>query len=65
MPPSCTPQPIKINIKYMEIIHNYIVEQNKQLLKCIADDENLDYNELISKYIMSKSKFHAFLMNHN
>ena len=33
------------------VIKNVIVEQNKQLLKIIAEKYKLDYDELVNKYI--------------
>lgn len=33
------------------VIKNIIIEQNKVLLKRLADELNLDYEELIEKYL--------------
>lgn len=34
-----------------EVIKNVIIEQNKELLQLIANKYNLDYDELVEKYI--------------
>jgi predicted transcriptional regulator len=36
-----------INIKFLEILVNIVREQNMQLLKIIAEEENLDIRELV------------------
>ena len=46
------------NVKYVEMIHNFLVEQNRQLLKIIADAEDLDFDELAQKYLQNRSVFH-------
>jgi hypothetical protein len=33
------------------VIKNVLIEQNKQLLKIVAEKHNLDYEELVEKYI--------------
>jgi hypothetical protein len=53
-----------INQKLVEVLHNILTEQNKQLLKIIAEEMKLDYNELITKYIISRTQFKELLLNH-
>lgn len=36
-----------INVKFLEILVNIVREQNMQMLKIIAEEENLDIRELI------------------
>lgn len=50
------------NQKMIDMIHNYLCEQNYQLLKIIAKDQNLDFNMLVNKYISSRSKFNSYIL---
>lgn len=47
-----------INIKFLEILSNIVLEQNKQLLQIIADEEGIGYkriaNFLPSRYELKK-----------
>jgi hypothetical protein len=49
---------VDMNIKFIEILSNLVLEQNKQLLQIIADEENISYkkikNYLPSQYEMKK-----------
>lgn len=49
---------IDINTKFIEILANLILEQNKQLMQIIAEEENLGYkktmNFLPSQYEIKK-----------
>lgn len=49
------------NQKMVDMIHNYLCEQNYQLLKIIAKEENIDPKELIQKYITPRSKFNSYI----
>ena len=51
-----------INQKMLDIINNYLCDQNFQLLKIIAKEENLDFNSLVQKYISSRSKFNSYIL---
>lgn len=37
---------IDINIKFIEILSRLVLEQNKQLLQIIADEEGISYNKI-------------------
>lgn len=39
---------IDINIKLIEILSNLVLEQNKQLLQIIADEEGLSYHKIMN-----------------
>lgn len=39
---------IDINTKFLEIIANLILEQNKQLLQIIAEEEKLGYKKIMN-----------------
>lgn len=49
---------VNINTKFVEILSNLLLEQNKQLLQIIAEEENLGYkkikNFLPSQYQIKK-----------
>lgn len=49
------------NVKLIEMIHNFLSEQNRQLLKLIADSEGLNFEELADKYLQSRTDFHILL----
>lgn len=38
----------EINMKYIEILSNLILEQNKQLLQIIAEEEKIGYKKIIN-----------------
>jgi len=46
---------------YIETIANIVTEQNKELLKIIAKEHKLDVDELINKYIVSRTQFRSNL----
>jgi hypothetical protein len=48
---------MEFNQIFIYIIFNLLVEQNKQLLKIIADEQNLDYEKLVVKYVPSRCSF--------
>ena len=39
---------IDINVKFIEIISNLVLEQNKQLLQMIAEEEKLGYKKVMN-----------------
>lgn len=43
------------------MIYNLIIEQNKQLIEIVAEENNLDFKELAEKYIPSRQDFHNWL----
>ena len=45
----------------IEMLHNFLSEQNRQLFKEIAKEENLDYETLCARYIKPRSHFHEEL----
>ena len=47
----------------IETIANIVTEQNKELLKIIAKEHKLNIDELISKYIKSRTEFRKDLEN--
>lgn len=49
------------NIIMVEMIHNFISEQNRQLFREIAKDEKISYETLCKKYIKPRSHFHEEL----
>lgn len=51
-----------VNQKFAEIVFNLLLEQNKQLLKCIADDLKMDYKELVLRYVPGRQEFHRHMM---
>lgn len=51
----------KLNSKYIEWIHNFLSEQNRQLLQIIAEKEGLDFEELANRYLTPRSKFYQDL----
>jgi hypothetical protein len=44
---------IDINIKFIEILSNVVLEQNRQLLQIIADEENISYKRIM-KFLPSQ-----------
>ena len=36
----------EINVKVLEVISKLVLDQNKQLLRIICKDENLDYDDV-------------------
>jgi hypothetical protein len=46
---------------YIETIANIVTEQNKELLKIIAKEYKLSVDELINKYIVSRTQFRSDL----
>lgn len=57
------PTKFKVNQKYIEIIFNLLCEQNRQLLKLIAENEGLDYTEMANRYLMSLQQFHDWFLH--
>ena len=43
--------PLQVPEKMIKMLHNLIAEQNRQLLRIIALNEDLDYNELLTRYV--------------
>jgi len=43
--------PINIPEKMIRMIENLVIEQNRQLLKIIAYEEDMKYEELLTRYI--------------
>lgn len=39
---------IDINMKFIEILSNLVLEQNKQLLQIIAEEEKLGYKKVMN-----------------
>ena len=50
------------NLLMIEIIHNFLSEQNRQMFKEIAKNQNLNYEMLCKKYIKPRSHFHDELI---
>ena len=50
------------NVLFIDIIHNFLSEQNRQLFKEIAKNEKLDYALLCKTYIKPRSHFHNELI---
>ena len=44
-----------IHQKFIEILTNIVMEQNKQLLTIISENEKINKKELFRKYIVSKN----------
>ena len=53
---------VDINIKFVEILSNLVLEQNKQLLQIIADEEGLSYNK-IKNFLPSQYEVRQQLKN--
>lgn len=49
------------NMLMIEMLHNFLSEQNRQLFKELAKQEGLDYETLCKKYIKPRSHFHEEL----
>jgi hypothetical protein len=49
---------------YFEIIYKLVREQNKILLKDIANNECISHNELIKNYLPSKKYLKQFINTH-
>ena len=56
---------MQINQKFIEILHNLIVMQNIQLLKIIAEEENIPIKLLEDQFITSRSQFHNMMSHVN
>lgn len=54
-------QIMECNQKFIEILHNIITEQNKELLKIISKEHDIDIDDLIQTFIMSKTEFKSKL----
>ncbi len=39
---------IDINVKFIEMLSNLVLEQNKQLLQTIAEEEKLGYKKIMN-----------------
>jgi hypothetical protein len=39
---------VDINVKFIEILSNLVLEQNKQLLQIIAEEEKLGYKKIMN-----------------
>jgi|TARA_B110000259_G_scaffold114501_1_gene130489 hypothetical protein len=61
---SCTNNEIKINQIYIEILCNLIRRQNISLLEKIGELECIPIQNLLSKYIISKSRMKNILAEH-
>lgn len=46
------------------MLYNLIVEQNKQLLKIIAEEQGLNYERLVDMYIPTRHDFHKFMKSY-
>jgi len=56
-------QPYKINQKFIEILSNILIEQNRQLIKCISED--YDYPvEKLANLLQTKQGFHDLLIGY-
>jgi len=51
--------------KIFEIIYNIIIEQNKNLLRIIAQKEKIPLKYLQRGYLPSKKEFKDFINNHS
>lgn len=49
---------LRLHQKHIEIIANILFEQNRQLLKEIAEDLRLPENELYDKFLFNRQKFY-------
>jgi hypothetical protein len=49
---------------FIYMIFNLLVEQNKQLLKIIADEEGLDYKTLVISYVPTRHSFTEFMKSY-
>ena len=47
----------EINQKYIAMLAHLIMEQNRQLLKIIAEDHNLNFKTLADKLLTTRTKF--------
>lgn len=45
----------------IEMLNNFLAEQNRQLFKEMAKQEGLDYETLCNRYIKPRSHFHEEL----
>lgn len=63
MPLPMPPTKIHINQKFIEIIFNLLIEQNKQLLKIIAEDNGWKYKAMVRKYVPTRQDFHDHFTN--
>tara|TARA_B100000780_G_scaffold268109_1_gene225772 strand:+ start:208 stop:444 length:237 start_codon:yes stop_codon:yes gene_type:complete len=61
---SCTNNEKKINQIYIEILCNLIRRQNISLLEKIGEIECIPIQNLLSKYIISKSRMKNILAEH-
>ena len=53
---------IDLNIKFVEILSRLVLEQNKQLLQIIADEEGISYNK-INNFLPSSYELKKQLMS--
>jgi hypothetical protein len=47
-----------INQKFIDVIANMLIEQNRQLLEIISENEGIPVHELHSRYLKHPSVFH-------
>ena len=52
---------IDMNQKFIEMLGYLIINQNYQLLKIIAKEEGINFNELKNKYLITRTQFHDML----
>lgn len=60
---------IDINMKFIEILSNLVLEQNKQLLQTIAEEEDIGYKKIMnflpSQYEVKKQLLELSKQKHN